>query len=106
MNQPLKGFLARLSDAEHVPRLESEAWTAMIERISVPGRIADIDEEVFFYFLEVLPPKFQGAGHFAFAEAAEPLRLFWVRRGEHFCRQLTWEETKTFCELADIPLPT
>ena len=31
----------------------------MIARISVTGTITAIDKETFFYFLEVLPPKFQ-----------------------------------------------
>ena len=44
-------------------------------------------------------------GFFAFAEGAEPLRLFWQKADRYFCRQLTWPETQTFCRLAAIPLP-
>src|SRR2546426_112399 len=77
MPKDLKQFLSCLCTAEHVPRPDNEEWSAMIARISVPGRIADIDEEAYFYFLEVLPPKFMGGGCFAFAEGAEPFRFFW-----------------------------
>lgn len=43
---------------------------------------------------------------FAFAEGAEALRLFWQDHRDCYCaRQLTWEETRTFCRLAGIPLP-
>ena len=51
--------LAYLRQAEIVPRPDGEDWKAMIARISVTGTIAAIEEETFFYFLEVLPPKFQ-----------------------------------------------
>ena len=105
-----KQFVHRLQQAEIVPCPEGEEWKDMIDRISVSGTIADIDAETFFYFLEVLPPKFQSGSFFAFAEGAEPLRLFWyrvgyARRRQYFCRQLTWDETKQFCSLAFISLP-
>lgn len=105
MSNDLKYFLSCLAVAEHVSRPVDEDWTAMIERIGIPGKIADIDEETFFYFLEVLPPKFQSSNQFAFAEGAEPFRLFWRNGREHFCRQLTWDETKQFCALVRIELP-
>jgi hypothetical protein len=92
-------LLSQLGDAVHVPRPEGEPWTALIARVSVPRTIAEIDEDTFFYFLEVLPPKYQASSVFAFAERAEPLRLFWRASGHCFCRQLTWEETKLFCQL-------
>jgi len=77
----------------------------MIARISVAGKIAAIDEETFWYFLEVLPPKYQGGNLFAFAEGAESLRIFWQNGDAYFCRQLTWNETQEFCRLARIPVP-
>jgi hypothetical protein len=106
MSKDLAHFLSCLSAAEHVPRPDHEEWSALIARISLPGRIADIDEETFFYFLEVLPPKYQSGSTFAFAEGAEPLRLFWQKGGRYFCRQLSWDETKQFCRLARISLPS
>lgn len=101
----LGAFVAVLQSADCAPRPDGEAWSELIQRISVPGQIAAIDEETFTYFLEVLPPKYQCGGLFAFAEGQEPLRLFWRRAQQHFVRQLTWEETATFCRLACIPLP-
>ena len=101
----LKYFLSTMSVAPRVPRPDGEEWAGMIARISAPATIAEIDEETFFYFLEVLPPKFQSGGMFAFAEGAEELRLFWRSAEQHFCRQLTWDETKTFCSLAGMSFP-
>lgn len=101
----LKALLARLMLAEIVPRPASEPWHALIARISVPGRITEIDQETYTYFLEVLPPKYQGGGLFAFAEGAEPFRLFWVSGTRCFCRALTWDETQEFCRTALVPFP-
>jgi hypothetical protein len=98
-------LLSCLRAAEHVPRPENETWTAMIARISSPDKIAHIDEDTFTYFLEVLPPKFQSGNVFAFAEGSEPLRLFWRNDGHFFCRQLSWNETKTFCRFAQVSFP-
>jgi len=104
-HQTLGEFVAALRQAESVPRPEGEEWQAMIARISVTGTIAVIDEETFFYFLEVLPPKFQHGNLFAFAEGAESLRIFWRKGDAYFCRPLTWDETQEFCRLARIPNP-
>ena len=55
------------------------------------GEQFEVDEEMFFYWLEVLPPIFMGEaitylpgheGHtmrcdFGFAEGAEPITVFW-----------------------------
>jgi hypothetical protein len=104
------------------PLPTEETWTDMITRISTPGTAAIICEETYDYFLNVLPPKFQSRYLFAFAEGAEPLRLFWqparLTNGASrllaahglelcpcLCRQLTWHETRDFCRLAGIPLP-
>ena len=107
MNPPatLAEAVARLQQAEIVPRPDGEEWSALINRISIPGKIAAIDEETYWYFLEVLPPKYQRGNLFAFAEGAEALRIFWQKGNDYFCRQLTWDETRTFCRLAHIPNP-
>jgi hypothetical protein len=107
MNAPttLAEGIARFQEAPIIPRPEGEEWPALIARISIPGQIAAIDAETYWYFLEVLPPKFQRGNLFAFAEGAEALRIFWQKGDAHFCRQLTWDETTDFCRLARIPLP-
>jgi hypothetical protein len=102
----LAELVAELQNAEVIPRPDDEAWPALISRISTVATIAEIDEETYFYFLEVLPPKFMRQSLFGFAEGSEPLRLFWKQRGSHFCRQLDWDETVTFCRFAGIPLPS
>ena len=107
MNAPntLGEFVAILQQAEVIPRPVGEEWSALIARISKSDQIAAIDEETFWYFLEVLPPKYQRANLFAFCEGAESLRLFWQQGDAYFCRQLTWDETQEFCRLARISPP-
>lgn len=82
---------------------EMENWSDLIDRISVPGRVNEITEDTYRYFLEVLPPKLFGGDHFCFAEGDEPLRLFWYSLGRYFCRQLTREETDRLCEATGLP---
>jgi hypothetical protein len=107
MNVPvtLREFVGQLQLAQVIPLPDGEDWPALIARISIPGQIAAINEEGFWYFLEVLPPKYQRGNLFAFAEGAEALRLFWQKGDSYFCRQLTWDETTDFCRLARISLP-
>jgi hypothetical protein len=105
----LTEFIAHLRQAELAMRPYGENWNALIERISIPGHLAEIAEETYWYFLEVLPPKYQCGPLFAFAEGAEPLRIFFANgfaKGSlFFCRQLTWDETKEFCRLASVRFP-
>ena len=102
----LSAFLAALRSAPIIPRPHDEDWPAMITRTAQAEVACQIDEETYDYFLEVLPPKYMGHG-FAFAEGAEPLRWFWRAKTDQFyCRQLTWDETKEFCRLAHISLPS
>ncbi len=105
MSPSLDAYLAHLRAAECVPRPDDEPWPALIARICEPGRVAAIDPKTFDYFLNVLPPKYQGDATFAFAEGAEPLRLFWQAGGHFFCRQLTWEETALFCQRSSTAFP-
>jgi hypothetical protein len=107
MNRPcFAAFLEELkrTPAEPLPPC-GEEWPALVERISRPGRAAEVTEEAFDHWLEVLPPHWMGAGGFCFAEGMEPFRLFWSQRGRYFVRQLSWEETLCFCKLAGIRPP-
>lgn len=104
--QTLSEFLVHLQKMDTIRCPEPEEWADLINRISVPGRIAEVTEETYWYFLEVLPPKHMRCCMFAFAEGAEPIRLFWRKGQTHFCQQLTAEETQTFCRLAKIPIPS
>ena len=77
-HRTLAEFVAFLRAAETVPRPDGKDWKAMIARIHLTGKIAEVDEETYWYFLEVLPPKYMNGSLFAFAEGAESLKLFWV----------------------------
>ena len=105
-HRTLGEFVAFLRLAEVVPRPADEDWKDMIERIHRTALIHEVDEETFDWFLECLPPKYQTRGLFAFAEGAEPLKVFWRKAGKWLVRTLTWVETEEFCRLARILLPT
>jgi hypothetical protein len=96
--------LADLRTSPVLPRPDGEPWAALIARISAPGRAAEVTEETYGYFLDVLPPRWLGEG-FMFAEGAEALRYFWKANGRYYCRQLTWDETGAFCAVAGVPVP-
>lgn len=59
------------------------------------GGIVEVDEELFFYYLEILPPVFMYrtlyvAGSlrrisFGFAEGAERITAFWEEGNRYFC---------------------
>jgi hypothetical protein len=99
-------FLAQLQTVEIIPCPPAEEWADLINRISVPGRIVEVTEDTYWYFLEVLPPKHMRCSMFAFAEGAEAVRLFWRKDQKHFCLQLTAEQTAEYCRLAKIPIPS
>ena len=104
----LRAYIAALQQAPVIPSVPHEEWAAHVERISVPARIAEVTEEQWDYWLDVLPPKWMHGGCFCFGEGADAFRLFWFDRArcQYLCRQLTWDETVRFCELAGIPLPS
>ena len=102
----LKHFLSHLMVADRLALPATDSWPEHVERISVPGRISEVTEEQYDYWLEVLPPKYMSGSLFGFAEGAEALRLCWQDRdGRYWMRQLTDEETVMFCRLALIPVP-
>ena len=50
-------------------------WEALIEALD-SGEDVQIHESVWWYFFEVLPPRYMGNGGFAFAEGQEHPRWF------------------------------
>ena len=51
--------LQELSAGEAVPvPAVGETWHDMLDRVGVIGRIAEVDEETYWHFLEVLPPRY------------------------------------------------
>ena len=103
----LSHYVALLKQAPVVPLPAHEEWKEHVERISVPGRITEVTEEDWYYWLEVLPPHYLNGSHFCFAEGAEEFRFFWRDKAteRYLTRQLTWEETVLFCRLARINIP-
>jgi hypothetical protein len=107
--ETLKDLIDRLTTGEAEQMPNGETWERIINRIHVTGRIHQITEEVFDYFLEVLPPRWMRGPYFAFAEGADPLQLFWFRQRqeskdtEHFTRKLTEDEIDQFCKLSRSP---
>jgi hypothetical protein len=83
------------------PRYED--WDGFVERISVTGRINEISEDAYLYFLDVAPPRLFGVNRYCFAEGDEPLRLFWSTEGRYFCRQLTRQESNRLCDASGLP---
>ena len=67
-----------------------------------PGQVCEIDEKTYWYFLELLPPRWMDGHWFAFGEGAGPFRLFWQMQGRYFARELTDDETRTFCKLSGV----
>lgn len=102
MTMTLSGFVALLKQAPKVTAPSAEVnWQEHIDTISVAGRIAAVTERDYDHWLDVLFPRWLHGSHFCTAEGADPFRLFWRDRdGQHWCRQLTGDETDTFCRLA------
>lgn len=100
MSENFTAVMRELTTADIITELpDNEEWAAMIERIKATEAIHKISEETYWYFLEVLPPKWQGGRGYAFAEGEEPLQLFWEQhRDDYRTRSLTWPETERFCE--------
>src|SRR5215468_945545 len=94
-----KEFLTKLKSGQVMPGTSGDTdWTRHVSEISVPAQIVSLTEDDWNYWLEVLPPRWMSGSHFCFAEGEEPFRLFWQTSGARFfVRQLTWDETRTFC---------
>ncbi|MEM9356057.1 MAG: hypothetical protein AAGB04_07585 [Pseudomonadota bacterium] len=100
MPESLSSLMRELKTADVTTALpDNETWEAMIDRIKTPQAIHQISEQTYWYFLEVLPPKWMDRQHYAFAEGEEPLQLFWEsKRGDFRTRLLSWEQTRWFYE--------
>ena len=74
---------------------DAATWTEFLRKMH-SGDQLEIDETVYDYFLEVLPPKYgrfpladgRTIGcDFGFAEGAEPITAFWRRAGRFYCQR-------------------
>jgi hypothetical protein len=69
-----------------------ERWARLIESMNKPNNITEIDEQTWYYWLEVLPPivmhqRVRKGGRvysFGFAEGAEDIKGFWHQGGRYF----------------------
>ena len=91
-------FLRGLVDVEpHVLTDDDPPWHE-------PGKLYEVDEETYWNFLELLPPRWIHDDWFAFGEGTGPFRIY-VKLHDAYCvRELTDDETRTFCELSGTPL--
>lgn len=68
-------------------------WKEFIAQMH-SGETLEVDSDIFYYFLGVLPPIFMrkvidGQRYsFGFAEGAESIVGFWEEKGRFFCRDL------------------
>ena len=94
----LWAFIKTLTDGEVQSATDSDPpWFE-------EGKIAQIDEKTYWYFLELLPPRWMDGDWFAFGAGSGSFRLFWQIRGVYFLRELTQDETRTFCEFSRVSL--
>lgn len=83
---------------------DTHLWNEAIEAMN-SGEQIEVDEEFYWYFLEVLPPifmnkyleQFRRRVDFGFAEGYEKVKVFWKEgNGEH---------TRYFCQKIDLINP-
>ena len=64
------------------------------------GKTYEISEETYWYFLELIPPRWMSHSMFALSEGRGSFRLFWEKQSRYFARELTLQETELFCQLS------
>ncbi len=69
-----------------------------------PGTISELDEETYYYWMEMLPPRWMRGSYFCFGEGAGTFRLFWKRGGKFYGRELSQEQTDQFATVANVRL--
>lgn len=85
--QSLGEIIRLLFDSEPVHVLTDDTdWDRQIECLK-SGELVEVTEEIYWYWLEVLPPKIQHGSFFAFAEGQEALLLFLQQRRRYLARQ-------------------
>ena len=68
------------------------------------GVTVEVDESMYFEYLDLLPPRYMNGNLFAFGEGAGNFILFWMEARRHFAHQLSAEDTETFCRLSCVSL--
>ena len=105
--QTLGEFIRELTSPEPIPLDPDGIRQAdgLMLMPDMPGPVIEIDEETYWWFLEVLPPHYLDGWTYCFAEGFTPYLFFFKRRGRFYVRRLTGVETRRFCQLAGIPMP-
>lgn len=100
--QSLSEFVLWLTSPTPVPLSGDDNHMYMPTK---PGFVVEINRKTFEYFREAVPSDSPDSCMLCYAESL-PLPALVFRRGHRFfARLLTDEETRLFCELAEIPLP-
>ena len=89
LSQLIEGYVIPLDSPDHPPWFEA-------------GSISEVSEKAFRVYFELATPHWM---MFAFSVDRDPLRLFWQADGRYFARELSVDETRRFCELAQIRSP-
>ncbi|MDA0590799.1 MAG: hypothetical protein O2820_24420 [Planctomycetota bacterium] len=102
--QSFREFMSELmsDEPEELPPWDlslDEMIQLMNQMMNQEVGVVRINEETWWWFLEVLPPRWMSGSAFAFCEGYDRFRLFWQRSDQYFARQLTEEQTVTFCQL-------
>jgi hypothetical protein len=103
----LKAFVDELMKSADRPLIRLDGMEDLASELTpalAPGEAVEVSEEIYDWFLEVLPARWLLGRCFCYAEGLEPFRFIWCRGRRYFMRQLSWEETSTLCKLARIPL--
>ena len=68
------------------------------------GVTVEVDQQTYYRYLDMLPPRFMNGDLFAFGEGAGNFVLFWQESKRYFAQQLSLSDTETFCSLSRVPL--
>lgn len=98
----LPRLMREIQGGDWVLRPHDETEDQERERIKQPGSVHQITEQTYFYFLELMPSRWMVQSYFAFGEGHNPLRIFWRRGDQHYCRQLNDEQTVRFRALTGV----
>ena len=91
-------FLRVLVDVEpQVPTDDDPPWHE-------PGKLYEVDEETYWTFMELLPPRWIHGDWYAYGEGTGPFRIYVKLHDAYFVRELTGDETRKFCELSGTSL--
>lgn len=101
LSQFLNELTSREDRVPFIPNMDRENPPSFPE-----GTIVPVTEEVYWYYLELLPPRWMRSSDFVFVDGAGKILYFWeLGRGtekKYFGLQLSEEESQTFYELARI----